>query len=131
MPIWRHFTAKNDMRRCLLDLNFCRSVSQCQLDIVWPFVDYTHSFSAFKIHKIMKNAIFTAVYDFLRHEIISDDVCLSWIFAWVCLSTKWALLEHFLTRVNILECMYLKKMPFLRHFTGFYGVFLKKSQQNF
>ena len=33
-PILWHFTAINDMRRCLLDLNFCNSVSQCQLDIV-------------------------------------------------------------------------------------------------
>ena len=83
-----------------------------------------------KLWKIPFLRHFTVFYDFLRHEIMSNDVCLTWIFAWVCLGTKWVLFEHFLTRVTIFECMYLKNVIFTA-FYGFLRHFLKKIPTEF
>ena len=130
MQFWWHFTAKNESKWCLLDLNFCRSVSQCQINIAWPFSDKTQCFWACKIHLTVKNAIFTVFYDFLQHEMLPDDVCLTWIVAWECLSDKLTLFDYFLTRLAVFECIYLKNVIFTAHY-GFLRRFLEKIPTEF
>ena len=52
----------------------------------------------FCIQKTVKNAIFTAFYGILQHEMILNDDELACIYAWMCLSARKSLFAHFMIK---------------------------------
>ena len=76
----------------------------------------------FCTQKTVKNAIFTAFYGILRHKMILNNDQLPCIYAWMCLSARLSLFDHFLTTAAVLDQKNSQKCQFYgfwRHFRAF------------
>ena len=110
---------------------FCNcdvSVSQAPIPLFWHFASKSHSFWEADTEKMVKNLLLTANYGIesfwmMTFSLNSLQICVS-VLDQHCLTNCWPQ-PSFLSEFNWTKW---SKMPFLRLFTAFYGIFSWKSQ---
>ena len=134
MPFLRGFTTFHGIQMrphiCTIFCNCDISVSQAPTPIFWHCSSKSHSFCEAVTEKMVKNEHLTAyygieLYQMMTYSLNYSQICVS-VLDQHCLINCWPQ-PLFLSEFNPTKW---SKIPFLRLFTAFYGIFLLNSQQN-
>ncbi len=119
---------KNHEKICYIEYQFY-SLCECQIPRnLAPC--HTHFLAIFELlsiynsEKTPKNGQYYHLDGSLRHKIMLNDDRLAWIYAWMCVSARTLLFDHYLTKATVLDPKKWQKCHFsgiLRHFTNIYG----------